>query len=136
MAAQEDVANLRTAVMRYKTIDDQIRELNGRVYPLREQRKITELEIVDIIRQPAFSTYEKLDIREDGSSIRIKKPQTWCAPWSLSKRKLHALLDQYWSDQNIIKSPASCYQFVVRAVEGELRKDSYSIERVVPGADE
>lgn len=136
MAAQEDVANLRTAVMRYKTIDDQIRELNSRVYPLREQRKITELEIVDIIRQPAFATYEKLDIREDGSSIRIRKPQTWSAPWSLSKRKMQTLLEQYWSDQNTIKSFTSCYRFMVRAVEGDLRKDSYAIERVVPGADE
>ena len=135
MAAQEDIANLRTAVLRYKAIDDEIRAINTRVYPLREQRKITELEIVDIIRQPAFATYEKLDIREDGSSIRIKKPQTWNAPWSLSKTKLREYLDQYFADQNRIKSADLCFRFIRDAHQTSLRQDTFAIERVIPNAE-
>ena len=134
--AAEDINNLRTAVGRYRTIDDQLRTLNRQVYPLREQRKITELEIVDIIRQPAFATYEKLDIREDGSSIRIKKPQTWNAPWSLSKNKLRDYLGQFFADQTIIKSADMCYRFIHDRHQASLRQNSFAIERVVAGADE
>jgi hypothetical protein len=130
-ARQEDVQNLRTAVMRYKTVDDRIRELNKQIYTLRDQRKITELEIVDIIRQPEFAAYEKLDIREDGSSIKIKKPETWNAPWSLSKSKLQEYLGQFFQS-TAPKDPASCFNFIFNAHQATLRQHTFSIERVVP----
>jgi len=133
-ARQEDVQNLRTAVMRYKTVDDRIRELNKEIYTLRERRKITELEIVDIIRQPEFATYEKLDIREDGSSIKIKKPETWNAPWSLSKGKLNEYLGQFFQSTSP-KDAASCYLFIFHAHQATLRQHTFSIERVVPEAE-
>lgn len=132
---QELVDGLREEVTQYKTIDDQLRALNGQIYPLREQRKLIEDRIVDIIRQPAFAAINELAISQDGSKIRIRKPQTWYAPWSLSKRSLHTYLDQYFSNPNNIKSSEVCYNFIVRAVEATMRKDSYSIERVVPDVD-
>ena len=133
-ARQEDITNLRTAVMRYKTVDDRLRELNKQVYTLRDQRKITELEIVDIIRQPEFATYEKLDIREDGSSIKIKKPETWNAPWSLSKSKLDEYLKQYFQAPGL-KDATSCYLFIFNAHQATLRQHTFSIERVVPDTE-
>jgi len=133
-ARQEDITNLRTAVLRYKTADDRIRELNREIYTLREQRKITELEIVDIIRQPEFSAYEKLDIREDGSSIKIKKPQTWNAAWSLSKAKLDDYLQQYFQSA-APKDANSCYTFIQNTHQATLRQNTYAIERIVPGGD-
>jgi hypothetical protein len=132
---QELVAGLREEVIQYKTVDDQLRALNGQIYPLREQRKLIEDRIVDIIRQPGFAAINELAISQDGSKIRIRKPQTWCAPWSLSKRSLHAHLLHYWSDPNTVKSSDACYRFIVSAVEATMRKDSYAIERVIPGAD-
>lgn len=133
-ARQEDVQNLRNAVMRYKTVDDRLRELNKQVYTLRDQRKITELEIVDIIRQPEFATYEKLDIREDGSSIKIKKPETWNAPWSLSKAKLHEYLSQFFQSA-APKDAATCFDFIRDTHQATLRQNTFSIERVVPDAE-
>jgi len=132
--AAEDVQNLRAAVGRYRTVDDQIRNLNKQVYPLREQRKISELEIIDILRQPEYAAYTKLDIREDGSSIKIKKPNTWKASWSLSKSELSRYLAQYFASTPTPNSP-DCFAFITRTQERSLIRDTFSIERVVPGVD-
>ena len=134
MAAPEDVQNLRAAVMRYKAADDQIRELNKQVYSLREQRKITELEIVDIVKQPAYATFTKLDIREDGSSIKIIKPG-WNAAWSLSKSYLRHYLTQYFQSTGA-PTANGCYNYIHDVHLATLRKEVYAIERVVPSANE
>jgi len=128
--AAEDINNLRTAVGRYRTIDDQLRTLNRQVYPLREQRKITEMEIVDILRQPEYATVTKLDIREDGSSIKIKKPHTWRSPWALSKSELERYITQYFASTQA-PNPNDCYRFIVRTHEPTLVRGTFSIERVV-----
>jgi hypothetical protein len=132
--AAEDVNNLRAAVNRYRTVDDRIRDLNRQVYPLREQRKITELEIVDILRQPQFATVTKLDIREDGSSIKIKKPQMWKTAWSLSKGEMRTLITQYFVSTNA-PTAEECYRFITETHDRTLVRDTFSIERVVPGVD-
>lgn len=134
MAAPEDVQNLRAAVMRYKAADDQIRELNKQVYPLREQRKIIEMEIVDIVKQPAYAAFTKLDIREDGSSIKIIKPG-WNAAWSLSKTSLRYYLTQYFQSTGA-PTADGCYRYIHDIHLATLRKNEYAIERVVPSADE
>jgi len=132
--AAEDINNLRTAVGRYRTIDDQLRTLNRQVYPLREQRKITEMEIVDILRQPEYATVTKLDIREDGSRINIKKPQTWKSPWSLSKGDLGRYLTQYFESTQA-PNANDCYRYITRTHDHTLVRDTFCIERVVPDAD-
>ena len=132
--AAEDVNNLRAAVMRYNAVDDQIRNLNKQVYPLREQRKIVELEIVDIIRQPEYAAITKLDSPRDHSSIKIKKPQTWKAAWSLSKGEMLSLIRQYFGTTQA-PNPNDCYNFIVSAHDRTLVRDTFSIERVVTEAD-
>ena len=128
--AAEDVANLRAAVMRYKAVDDQLRDLNKQVNPLREQRKLIEAEMIDILRQPAYAAYTKLDIREDGSSIRIKKPDTWSAPWSLSKSKLLDYLRVHFRDTP--QKATELYEYILNGQRESLRQNTFSIERVVP----
>ena len=132
--AAEDVTNLRQAVMRYKTIDDRIRELNKQAYPLREERNIAALEITDIIRQPAFATYTKLDIREDGSSIKILKPG-WSSAWSLSRNKLYQYIIQYFASTGA-PTGDGCYRYICEVHSATLRKDEYAIERIVREAQE
>jgi len=133
---QELVAGLREEVLQYKTVDDRLRALNGQIYPLREQRKLIEDRIVHIVRQPAFAAINELAISQDGSKIRIRKPQTWNAPWSLSKSSLRRYLDQYFADQNTIKSADSCFRFIHHNHQVSLVQDKFAIERVVPDADE
>ena len=131
MAALEDIQNLRAAVMRYKQKDDEVRGLNERLYPLREERSIIALEITDILRQPEFATYTKLDIREDGSSIKIKKPGTWNAAWSLSKNKLREYLVLYFHSTGA-PTPEGCYRYIHDVHQATLTQQTFSIERVVP----
>jgi hypothetical protein len=131
---QELVAGLREEVTQYKTVDDQLRVLNGQIYPLREQRKLIEDRIIDIIRQPGFAAINELAISQDGSKIRIRKPQTWNASWSLSKNRLQELLTRYFATAGPLTA-GGCYTFIYNTHQASLRQDKYAIERVVPGAD-
>jgi len=131
MAAPEDVQNLRTAVIRYKQTDDRVRDLNKQLYPLREERNIIALEITDILRQPAYAAYTKLDIREDGSSIKIKKPGTWNAAWHLSRSNLQHYLTQYFQSTGA-PTADGCYRYINDVHQATLTQQTFSIERVVP----
>jgi hypothetical protein len=89
------------------------------------------MEITDILRQPEFVAYTKLDIREDGSSIRIKKPQTWNAPWSLSRGKLREYINLFFGS-GLIPTADSLFTFIYERHMLTLRQDTFCIERVVP----
>ena len=130
MANQEDVNNLRRSVLEYRDIDNRVRDLNRQIGPLREQRKIIELQIVDVLRQPEFATYQKLDIREDGSSIRISRPGQWSGAWSLSKGRLNDLIGQYFAS-TAAPTADGCYEYCVRTQNILLRKNEFAIERFV-----
>jgi hypothetical protein len=129
---QELVVGLREEVIQYKTVDDRLRALNGQIYPLREQRKLIEDRIIHIIRQPAFASVSELAISQDGSKIRIRKPQTWNAPWSLSRSKLDDLLTQYFAS-TAAPNKGACLAYILQNTN--LRQDKYAIERVVPDAE-
>jgi hypothetical protein len=125
-----DLADLRRVVGVYREIDDQLKALNTQVYNLRERRQITELEIIDIIRQPAYAEHHKIQIAHDNSILKIKRPQEWSAPWSLSKRDLQALLEQYFmtpGPHNAVK----CMEFIVLQQTNKLKQNKFSIERVI-----
>jgi len=131
---QELIDGLRQEAAEYKRVDDQLRELNRQIYPLRAERKLVEDRIVDIVRRPDFARFTVLAM-PDGSSIKVRQPQTWNAPWSLSKNKLRNYLTQYFSDPNRIKSAEVCYQFIHDAHQASLRQNTYAIERMVPNAE-
>ena len=83
---QDQVSNLRRLTRDYRTYDNELRNLNSQVYELREVRKGVEVLIIDILKEDAFKDYNKLKIEDDGSIIKIQRPQTWSKPWSLSLR--------------------------------------------------
>jgi len=132
---QELVVGLREEVLQYKMVDDRLRALNGQIYPLREQRKLIEDRIVHIVRQPAFAAINELAISQDGSKIRIRKPQMWFASWSLPKSRMRELLNQYFASGGVLTA-AGCFAFIIDTQNASLRQDKYAIERVVPDADE
>jgi hypothetical protein len=89
----EDRTNLRAAASRFVALDEQIKELNARVSQLRETRSIIELEIADILRQPEYATFDKLNV--NGEEIKVKRPGYWNNPWSLSQSALERYSAQY-----------------------------------------
>ena len=80
--------DLKNCIKQYREIDDEIRDLNKQVYDKRDARKIVELEIADIIRDPQFNSIKKIKLEEDGSTISFKRPNEWVKPWSLSQKDL------------------------------------------------
>lgn len=125
------LSELKSCIGKYKSMDDQIRDLNAHLTKMREERKILELEIGDILKLPEFSTFNKLKIEEDGSTIKVQRPNEWLKPWSLSQRELSDLIDQYFQSTN---SPTSegCKAFIVERRKRNLVATEFSITRTLP----
>ena len=124
------VEQLKTRVQNYRDLDNKLREVNAKVQELRKLRSEAESKIVEIISNPDFSQFKKLEISDDGSMIRIQRPNEWNKPWSLSKSLLKQILDEYYKTT---KSPSSqeCYEFICETIKPMLVADSFSIERIV-----
>jgi hypothetical protein len=90
-----DQRDLVRAVRKYRNLDDELKELNAKVYKLREDKKFVENEMSDILRRANFQNLHKLEIQDDGSYIKIQRPETWSKPWSLSQKELKDLLSTY-----------------------------------------
>lgn len=90
-----DQRDLVRAVRKYRSLDDQIKEINTTVYKLREDKKFVENEMSDILRRTNFQNLDKLEIQDDGSYIKIQRPETWSKPWSLSQKELKDLIAGY-----------------------------------------
>jgi len=124
---RDKMENLKRCIREFRDVDNELRELNRVVADKREKRKNVELEMADIIKNPIFQGYDKLKIDDDGSLIRIKKPDTYMKPWSISQRDLKDLLDKYFSGPQTV----SCFDFIVAERKKDLVAHEYSFERVV-----
>lgn len=122
----EVVANLREEVIAYTAVDNRLRTLNTEVYRLRDERSAVADRIIQIVKQPAFASISELAVSHDGSKIRIKKPQTWNASWSLSKSKLREYLQQHLG----LQAGNMCFAYIDNTHSATLRKDTFDIERV------
>lgn len=90
-----DQRDLVKAVRKYRSLDDELKDLNSKVYKLRENKKFVENEMSDILRRSNFQNLHKLEIQDDGSYIKIQRPDTWSKPWSLSQKELKDLIGSY-----------------------------------------
>ena len=123
-------SELKARVQEYRDLDNKLREVNARVQELRRVRSEAESRIVEIIRRPEFSEFKKLEISDDGSTIKIQRPREWNKPWSLSKGLLKQMLDEYYKTT---KSPSAdeCYEFICETMKPMLVSESFNIERTV-----
>jgi hypothetical protein len=124
------VEQLKACVQRYRDVDNKLRMINAEVQELRRQRSIAETSVIELIKTPAFSDFKKLEISDDGSTIRIQRPNEWNKPWSLSKGLLKQMLEEYYKTT---KSPSAneCYEFICETMKPMLVSDSFNIERIV-----
>lgn len=130
----EAITDLKRCIKQYRDADNDIRLLNKMVHEKRETRKIVELELADLVKLPQFSGYDKLKIEDDGSTIKIQKPETYSKPWSLSKKELQSLLDRYFKDRTSQNSK-DCFDFICNDRKAKLVATDYSFARVVPEED-
>lgn len=120
---------LKTSVRRFRDLDDEIRVVNKRVFELREKRKITEMEIADYLKSPMFSAHTVMEL-EDGSRIKIQRPQTWSKGWSLSKKDLAVHIANYFANT---RSPNAeeCFKYIAQQEKEHSVSNEFKLTRFV-----
>ena len=111
----------------YENLDKLIKNKNAEIYDLREQKKIKELELVDFLKTPEFSTFQRIE-RPNGTVITISRPQTWSKSTTISKSDLWEKLDRYFQNPYGEKNAKSCYDFIIDELRQESRSNEYKIE--------
>jgi predicted nuclease with TOPRIM domain len=119
---------LVACVRKYRALDDRLKTLNQETHKLREDRKIIEMDMSDLLRTPEFATISKLEINDDQSVIKIQRPDMWSKPWSLSAKDLKTHLENFWKTP-LPKTPESCYNYIVDKRKNELVSTEFSFNR-------
>jgi RNA binding exosome subunit len=126
----EAINDLKRCVKQYRDVDNEIRVLNREVYSKREARKIVEMEMVDLVKLPQFASVDKLKIDDDGSYIKIQKPDSYSKAWNLSKKDLDGLLKAYFTTSSN-PNAEDCSKFIVEHRKRSLIGREYEFERIV-----
>jgi hypothetical protein len=129
--ATEEIKDLRRCVKQYRDLDNEIREMNKTLYSKREDRKIVEMEMCDLVKLPQFSGIDKLKIDDDNSTIKISRPGTYNKPWSLSKKELDSLLKTYFSSGRSLNAD-ECFKFICEERQKSLIGKEFDFTRVIP----
>jgi len=127
----EAMNDLKRCVKQYRDVDNQLRILNREVYEKRESRKIVEMEMMDLVKLPQFASVDKLKIDDDGSTIKIQKPETYSKAWSLSKKELESLLGDYFGSTQT-PNKQDCFNFIVNKRKLALVGKEYEFSRIIP----
>lgn len=127
----EAINDLKRCVKQYRDVDNELRILNKQVYDKRESRKIVEMEMCDLIKLPQFGTIDKLKIDDDGSTIKIQRPETYTKPWSLSKKELDTLVKAYFQSTGT-PTADGCIHFVTEERKKGLVGKEFDFTRVIP----
>jgi hypothetical protein len=111
--------DLKQCIKDYRNLDNQRRELNSQVSEVREEIKMKELEMQDILKSPQFTGYDRLRIEDDGSEIKIQRQ--WVKPISFTQGSLQKSLVEFFGD---VQKAKECFDHIVR----EHKKNSVSTE--------
>lgn len=122
--------DLKQCIRRYRDADNEISVLNKTVYALREKRKIVEIEMGDILKSPQFLNYEKLGLEDDGSTIKIQRPNTWYKPWNLSKKDLNESVTSYFAS-SASPNAKECVEYILQQQKSKLVASDFSFTRVL-----
>jgi hypothetical protein len=126
------MGDLKSCIKQYREIDDELRELNRQVFKKRDDRKVVELEIADIIKDPKYNASKKIKLEEDGSTISFKRPNEWVKPWSLSQKDLKDLATQYFTKNGHLNAD-DLVKFIIETKKQTLVASEFSFTRTVPG---
>ena len=108
------LANLKTRLHSYRTVDSRIRELNAEVHALRTERRDIETEMSAMLLAPEFSTFNEVRLSDDGSVIKIQRPNQWSKAWTLSKKDMQTLLKEYFESTAAGDTTADgCFAYIV-----------------------
>ena len=130
----EAINDLKRCVKQYRDVDNEIRLLNKNVYDKRETRRIVQMEMADLARLPQFASVDKLKIDDDGSYIRIQRPETYAKPWSLSKKELIDLNMAYFASTTT-PTADGCSTFIIEHRKRSLIGKEFEFTRITTDDD-
>lgn len=130
MTTPNDQRDLVRCVRNYRSLDDKLKEFNKQVYKLREEKKLIEGEMSDILKRNHFQGISKLEIQDDGSFIKIARPDSWNKPWSMSVRDLQTKIQEYFK-QTTNPTSDECFKFIVENKKKELVSKDFAFTRVL-----
>ena len=121
---------LRNCIKEYRDVDNELRVLNKTVSEKRESRREIEVQLCSLVKHPQFDGVNKVNL-DDGSYIKIQRPETYSKGWSLSKKDLGAILQTYFQTS---RNPNAddCLKFIVEQRKQESIGKDFEISRIVP----
>jgi hypothetical protein len=66
-----------------------------------------------------------LEIQDDGSFIKVQRPETWNKPWSLSQKELKDLIGSYSGPMD------GLFKYIVDRKKKEMVSKEFSFRRIV-----
>jgi hypothetical protein len=125
-----DQRDLIQCVRKYRKYDDELKELNSKTYDIRQEKKLIELEMSDILKRPTYSHIHKLDLPDDKSEIKIARPEQWSKGWTLSVKELTTLVQAYFALPGS-KTADGCVDYIVKQRRSDLVSTEFSFSRIV-----
>jgi hypothetical protein len=120
--------DLKVTLEKYRIVSDQLNEINSNVNTLRNQRKGIELEMMDILKDPQFSSVNKLVLSSDGSTIKIDRNVS--KAWHISKGDLYHLIKTYFHADSK-PNAEGCYDYIVSRQTENLKSTDFAFTRVL-----
>lgn len=130
MNSSVDQKDLVRCVRKYRQYDDELKDLNAKANKIREDRRVVEMEMGDILRKTQYSQIHKLDIADDKSVIKIQRPEQWSKPWSLSAKDMARYIHEYFGNERT-PSPTDCIEFIVKQKRKDLIATEFSFSRML-----
>lgn len=124
------LASLKTYIQSYRDIDAKLQDLNKEVYTLRKEKHDVESNMASLLQNPEFESINMLQLKEDGSTIQIQRPNTWSKAWTLSKKDLHTYLHEYFQ-KTPNPTPDDCYQYILQEKTKTLVSNEFSFARII-----
>jgi hypothetical protein len=125
-------SELKQCLVKYRDLDDKLREVNKIAHNLRENRKIVEFEMSDILKTPQMAGVGSLRLENDNSMIKIQRPGTYNRPWSLSKRDLQSYIDHYFETAGAAANRRDLFEFIVRMQKENSVETDFKFTRNIP----
>lgn len=115
---------LKSYLIQYRTLDDEIHALNTKLTKLRETKRTVELNLEVVLKDSAFADVGKLELGSTDDYISVKR--TWNKAWSLSQKDLKQMLPEAFKTG----SADECYEYIVREKKRTLCETGIQLTRV------
>lgn len=118
---------LKSHLRTYTKIDDDLQQLNKKVYDLRSERREIESQMASILTNPEFSHIDKIQLSEDNSCVKIQRPG-WNKPWNISKKELSQSVTSYFASTTT-PTADGCYAYILDSQKDKLSATDFNFTR-------